>query len=58
MTIYTAVDGWAIIFWYRPLLAVPNVTAHLLTASVPTFVTASAVRVAPYKFSYLLTYFF
>jgi len=45
-----AVDGWAVIFanWYseegpgrsaappRPILAVPNVTAHPSTASVPT----------------------
>jgi len=33
-----AVDGWAVTFGTarRPLLAVPNVTAHLSTASVPT----------------------
>jgi len=43
-----AVDGWADTFWYSeegtgraavppsPLLAVPNVTAHPSTASVPT----------------------
>jgi len=31
-----AVDGWAVIFGTaRPLLAVPNVTAHSATASVP-----------------------
>jgi len=42
-----AIDGWAATFWYSeegpgraaapssPLLAVPNVTAHLSTASVP-----------------------
>jgi len=42
-----AVDGWAVNIWYseegagrgpsppRPLLAVPNVTAHPPTASVP-----------------------
>ena len=42
-----AVDGWAVTFWYSeegpgrtavppsPLLAVPNVTAHPSTASVP-----------------------
>jgi len=43
-----AVDGWAVIIWYSeeglgqaaamlsPLLAVPNVTAHPPTASIPT----------------------
>jgi len=43
-----AVDGWAVNIWYseegtgryhsplRPFLAVPNVTAHPSTASVPT----------------------
>jgi len=36
-----AVDGWAVTFGTarsapRPLLAVPNVTAHSSTASVPT----------------------
>jgi len=43
-----AIDGWAVTFWYSeegrgraaappsPLLAVPNVTAHPSTASVPT----------------------
>jgi len=43
-----AVDGWAGTFWYSgegpgrdgappsPLLAVPNITAHPSTASVPT----------------------
>jgi len=43
-----AVDGWAVTFWYseegpgravappRPLLAVPNVTAHPSMASVPS----------------------
>jgi len=42
-----AVDGWAVYIWYieegleqaaappSPLLAVPNVTAHPLTSSVP-----------------------
>ena len=31
-----AVDGWAVAFGTAsPLLAVPNVTAHLSTASVP-----------------------
>jgi len=42
------VDGWAVTFWYSekgpgraeappsPLLAVPNVTAHPSTVSVPT----------------------
>jgi len=43
-----AVDGWTVTFWYSeegpgraavpptPLLAVPNVTAHPSTATVPT----------------------
>ena len=37
-----AVDGWAGYIWYSeerpgPLIAVPNVTTHPLTASVPKF---------------------
>jgi len=33
-----AVDGWAVTFGHRPLLPVPNVTAHPSTASVPIIV--------------------
>jgi len=33
------VDRWAVTFWYsaQSLLAVPNVTAHPSTASVPVY---------------------
>jgi len=55
-----AVDGWAVTFGTarrdlggppRPLLAVPNVTAHLSTASVPT----SSYYYLMWRYNYLRT---